>query len=244
GFGDFVAGAPLYDNGQTDEGKVFVYSGTATGFTAVPWNVETNQAGSQFGAAVAAGGDVNGDGYADVLVGAPSYDDASTDDGRAYVFLGSPSGLATTPAWIGHGTVAGATFGGAVGTAGDVNGDGYADFLVGAPRDGTTEPFEGRAFLFLGSPGPLSTLPAWTAESNEADARFGSSVATAGDVNRDGYADVLVGAPQWTNGDSSEGRASLYLGSASGLATSAVWNWESNESGGRAGSSVASAGDI
>ncbi len=244
GFGDFVAGAPLYDNGQTDEGKVFVYSGTATGFTALPWNVETNQAGSQFGAAVGACGDVNGDGYADLLVGAPSYDDTSTDDGRAYVFLGSPTGLATTPAWIGHGAVAGATFGASVGTAGDVNGDGYADFLVGAPKDGTTEPFEGRAFLFLGSPGPLSTLPAWTAESNEADARFGSSVATAGDVNRDGYADVLVGAPQWTNGHSSEGRASLYLGSASGLATSAVWNWESSESGGRAGSSVASAGDV
>ena len=70
---------------------------------------------------------------------------------------------------------------------------------------------------------------AWTAESDQASARFGISVATAGDVNGDGYSDVIVGASHYDNGETNEGRAYVYHGSAAGLATSAAWTsgWRS-----------------
>ncbi len=64
---------------------------------------------------------------------------------------------------------------------------------------------------------PLMTSPAWTAESNQASASFGVSVATAGDVNGDGYSDVIVGASDFDNPTIGEGRAFVYHGSASGL---------------------------
>ncbi|NOY23995.1 MAG: hypothetical protein GXO70_10865, partial [Acidobacteria bacterium] len=69
---------------------------------------------------------------------------------------------------------------------------------------------------------PLASTSAWTAESDQADARFGYPVSSAGDVNGDGYGDVIVGAPYYDNGQSNEGRAFVYLGSASGLSTTAA----------------------
>lgn len=66
---------------------------------------------------------------------------------------------------------------------------------------------------------PLLTTAAWTAESNQADSNFGISVASAGDVNGDGFSDVIVGAHLFDNGQTNEGRVTLYLGSAAGLET-------------------------
>ena len=114
-------------------------------------------------------------------------------------------------------------------TAGDVNGDGYADVIVGAPFYDNGQTDEGRAFVYHGSAGGLSGSAAWTAESDQAGASFGLSVATAGDVNGDGYADVIVGAPTTTNGQTNEGRAYVYHGSAGGLSGSAAWTAESNQ---------------
>ncbi|MFB3851491.1 MAG: integrin alpha, partial [Acidobacteriota bacterium] len=62
---------------------------------------------------------------------------------------------------------------------------------------------------------PLATSPSWTAEGNQQYAAFGWSISTAGDVNGDGYSDVIIGAPNYENGETNEGRAFLYLGSAS-----------------------------
>ena len=88
---------------------------------------------------------------------------------------------------------------------------------------------EGRAYVYLGSASGLATSAAWTAESDQADALFGYSVASAGDVNGDGYSDVVVGAYGYDNGQNEEGRAYLYLGSTSGLAPIAVWTAESDQ---------------
>ena len=82
---------------------------------------------------MATAGDVNGDGYADVIVGAAHYDNGQTDEGRAFVYHGAATGLGTAAAWTAEGNQASAVFGVSVGTAGDVNGDGYADVIVGAP---------------------------------------------------------------------------------------------------------------
>ena len=76
-----------------------------------------------------------------------------------------------------------------------MNGDGYADVIVGVPEVGQPRDNEGRAYVYHGSATGLSATAAWTAEGNQATAEFGHAVGTAGDVNGDGYADVVVGAP-------------------------------------------------
>jgi len=81
---------------------------------------------------VATAGDVNGDGYSDVIVGAEQYDNGEADEGRAFVFVGSAAGLGTHAAWLAEGNHVSAWFGHSVSTAGDVNGDGYSDVVVGA----------------------------------------------------------------------------------------------------------------
>ena len=212
--------------------------------TTAAWTAESDQRDAYFGWSVASAGDVNGDGYGDVVVGAPYYDNGSNDEGRAYVYLGSSSGLATSAAWTAESNQASAYFGYAVASAGDVNGDGYGDVVVGATDYDNGETNEGRAYVYLGSSSGLATSAAWTAESNLASASFGYAVASAGDVNGDGYGDVMVGAWAWANGEGDEGGAWVYLGSSSGLATSAAWTAEGNEGGARYGASLASAGDV
>ena len=219
GYSDVIVSAVLHDNGQTDEGRAYVYLGSTTGpATTAAWTAESNQASAWLGESVAGAGDVNGDGYSDVIVGVIYYDNGQTNEGRAYVYLGSATGLGTIPAWTAESNQADADLGYVVGTAGDVNGDGYADVIAGAPYYDNGQADEGRAYVYLGSAGGLGLTPAWAAESDQAGAWFGTAVATAGDVNGDGYSDVIVGAPLHDNGQSDEGRAFLYLGSAGGLA--------------------------
>src|SRR5581483_4785289 len=108
---------------------------------------------------------------------------------RVYVFLGGANGLAATPTTTlteldGHG----GDFGISVASAGDVNGDGYADLIVGAEN-------AGGAYLYMGDASGLSITPAVALNGPAYAADFGTSVAGAGDVNGDGYADVLIGAP-------------------------------------------------
>ena len=90
-------------------------------------------------------------------------------------------------------------------TAGDVNGDGYSDVIIGATGYDNGQTDEGRAFVYLGAPSGLSLASAWTADGGQDDDRFGYRVATAGDVNGDGYADVIVGAPLYDHGQTERG---------------------------------------
>src|SRR6185503_1193218 len=114
--------------------------------------------------------------------------------GRAYLYMGSATGLATTPAWTANPTAqGGAGFGSAVSGAGDINGDGFGDVVVGAPYWDGAVGQEGRAYLYLGNATGLAAAPAWTADpTDQANAFFGNRIATAGDVNGDGYSDVMV----------------------------------------------------
>ena len=138
------------------------------------------------------GGDVNGDGYADVIVGANTYDNGQADEGRAYVYLGSAAGLVATPAWTAesdrrrYSAIS-------VATAGDINGDGYADVIVGAPLRQRPDGRGPRVRLSRLGAG-LATTAALTGRATW-QAPPSASVTTAGDVNGDGYADVIVGAP-------------------------------------------------
>jgi len=255
GYADVIVGAYKHDNGQDDEGRVYVYHGSATGLsTAVNWTAESDQASAFFGFSAATAGDVNGDGYADVVVGAENYDHGQDDEGAAFVWYGSGSGLGAngTPAnadWSAESGQADAAFGISVGTAGDVNGDGFSDVIVGADDYDNGQDDEGRAFVWHGSGSGLGvngtpTNADWSAESNQADAFFGLSAGTAGDVNGDGYADIVVGAYRYDGDETDEGRVYVYYGSPSGVKP--FWNWTALGGQERAyyGNSVGTAGDV
>lgn len=245
GFADLIVGAPFFEDGQLDEGAAFVYYGSSVGLSAVAsWSAQSNQALARFGFSVAGAGDVNGDGYDDVIVGAPNYDKPQSNEGAAFLYLGSATGLSAAPAWTGEGDKDGAAFGVAVASAGDVNGDGLDDVIVGASNFSNGQTNEGRAFVFLGQASGLATSSVWTGESNQASAHFGSAVAGAGDVNADGFDDIVVGAPEFDGGLLDEGRAQVYLGNASGLAATPAWFDEGNQIGARYGNAVAGAGDV
>jgi uncharacterized repeat protein (TIGR01451 family) len=245
GYSDVLLGAPTYDNGQNDEGRASVYLGSPAGLSEVEgWTAEGNQADAYLGISVSTAGDVNGDGYADVIIGASEYDGGQENEGAAYVFHGSFAGLSATADWIAEGDQAGALFGSSVATAGDVNADGYSDAIVGAYYYSGPQYREGRAFVFHGSAGGLSTTPDWFAESDQAESLLGFSVSTAGDVNGDGYSDVIVGAHDYSASWYKEGRAYAYFGSATGLSLTANWTAESGQSNASFGYSVSTAGDV
>jgi hypothetical protein len=246
GYDDVIVSAYGYDdNGLQDQGAVFLYLGTAHGLSATPAaKLESNQAGAAFGRSVASAGDVNGDGYADVIIGAHLYSDGESEEGAAFLYLGSATGLSTTPAAILEGNQASAWFGYSVASAGDVNGDGYSDVIVGAFKyDDNGLQDQGAAFVYLGSPSGISTTPVAILECNQANASFGISVANVGDVNGDGYSDVMVGAIYYNNGHTEEGAVFLYAGSASGLSTTPVWQQSAGQDYAFMGTRISS-GDI
>ena len=238
-----IVGAPGYDSDQADDGTVYVYHGSPSGLsTSAGWTAEGTDAGAYLGFALGNAGDVDGDGYSDVVVG--SRYSAIGGLGRAAVYHGSPLGLNTTPGWAVISDQAGSSFGAAVGMAGDVNGDGFSDVIVGAYQYTNDQAQEGRVYAYYGSGTGLATTPSWTAESDQAYSRFGWSAGSAGDINGDGYSDVIVGAEFYDNGQNDEGRVYVYLGSVAGLNADPAWTAEGNQNGARAGNAVGAAGDV
>lgn len=172
-------------------------------------------ASNHAGRSVASAGDVNGDGYADMIIGAPyGNDNNGVSPGYAYVVFGKTGRTPVDLSNLGTGgfTIKGAhtstLTGLSVASAGDVNGDGLADVLVGAPLNdvangNTTVLDAGRAYLVYGKTGTttveLSAVAAgvggFAINSTLASGSFGVSVSSAGDVNGDGLSDLLVGAP-------------------------------------------------
>jgi uncharacterized protein YciU (UPF0263 family) len=169
---------------------------------------------------VAGAGDVNGDGYADVIVGASDYDAGETDEGAAFIFQGGAAGIADgSPATAAAQLEADQAFswlGSSVSGAGDVNGDGYADVIVGATDYDAGKTDEGAAFVFLGGAGGVASGGPASANAQlvarQVDAFLGWSVSGAGDVNGDGFADVIVGATDYDAGEVDEGIALVFLG--------------------------------
>jgi len=120
-------------------------------------------------------------------------DDAG-DETAAFVFLGSPAGPSHTPDWMAEGNQVGAQFGACVQAAGDVNGDGYDDVVIGSWQYSNGQAAEGRAYVYCGSDTGLSDTPAWIGESDAGGAAYGYFCRGAGDLNHDGCDDIAVGA--------------------------------------------------
>jgi hypothetical protein len=201
----------------------------------VDWTDTGENEGDYFGVSVATAGDVNGDGYADVIVGASVY---SSYRGKVYIYHGSANGPSITPTLTITGENAGDAFGYPVATAGDVNGDGYADVIVGSAGASPG----GGAYVYHGSSEGLSATAAFTATGEHSASDFGISVATAGDVNGDGYADVAIGAVNYGLAD--QGKVYVYHGSSEGLSDTAAFTVTGENPGDQFGIPVATAGDV
>ena len=229
GYSDVIIGANVF---STFTGKVYVCFGGLSMDNSPDASITGEAAGNQFGYSVSAAGDVNADGYSDVIAGAWGY---STNTGRAYLFDYFMKGHIIPEITISSESPLN-LFGVSVSAAGDVNGDGFSDVIVGAERYSSNT---GRAYIYFGGE-ILNNIPDVTLTGEAAGIYFGSSVSLAGDVNGDGFSDVIVGAPNY---NTNTGRAYLYYGGASmnNIADGVMTGEAANN---YFGLSVATAGDV
>ena len=226
---DMIVGLPLFDNGDIDEGVVRLFLGTPDGISnSFTQQIEINQSGAQFGFSVAGVSDLNNDGFDDVAVGAPLFDDGETNEGAIFIYLGSSNGLITPAIRTIQGNQADAQLGFSVAAAGNVNQDEFPDIIAGAPfHDGTIAKAQGPSspqgaigLLLGGLVNAISNNLDLLIPGSQSGSQFGSSVAGVGDVNGDGFDDVAAGAPAHSNGSQQNaGAASIFSGSNNGINT-------------------------
>ncbi len=247
GYADAIVGAPYNDTGFTDAGRAYIYLGGSTMNVNVDYLINGAAAGDHLGQSVASAGDVNGDGYSDVIVGAPYNDTGGSNKGAAGVYFGGSflQGIETTADVTMTGFSVSDGLGGSVASAGDVNGDGYADVIVSVPGSDSEGTDAGRAVIYFGGSAMDQFVDVILAGGVAGDT-FGQSVASAGDVNGDGYTDVVVGAYHNDAAAANAGAAYVYLGGSFlvPMETTADVTLLGAAASDQFGISVASAGDV
>ncbi len=245
GIADMIIGSRLADpNGLSSAGAAHVVFGKAnsaevrladlgTGGCAIRGGV----AGDQVGGAVSAAGDVNGDGYDDLLVGARFHDVGASNNGAAFVVFGGPGSANVELASLGTaglrviGEAASDNAGWSVSSLGDLNGDGLDDFIVGArnadPRFGGA----GAAYVVFGREEGGDIRLADVAQGiggfriggQHASDVAGGFVSFAPDMNGDGLPELLIGALGNDAGGSNAGAGYVMFGSMDGFASNLDW---------------------
>ena len=222
GFDDVIVGAKFADPHGNLSGASYVVFGKANGFASAinlssldgntGFSISGEAASDFSGSSVSSAGDVNGDGFADLMIGADGADANGNGSGASYVVFGKASGFAANIDLSGlTGTngfkIIGANpneySGSSLGPAGDVNGDGYADLVIGARLANPHGTFSGATYVVFGKASgfaaniDLSSLDGtngFKLNGVAAADSAGVSVSSAGDVNGDGLADLIVGA--------------------------------------------------
>ncbi|WP_411822146.1 FG-GAP-like repeat-containing protein [Leptospira sp. 'Mane'] len=220
GFGDLAIGAPGYSSNM---GQTYIFHGSSAG---IPSVTATAANSTQTGAATGDSfgtvhiGDVNGDGYSDLAVGATNV----SLSGVVYIFLGSATGISTGNSGAANSVLTGVSSGDNFGTSvyiGDTNGDGFSELAVGALNGNTNT---GAVYVFHGSSSGIVSMNANIANAkllgSGSIGQFGGSGVPIADVNGDGYGDLLAGGIGVNAGlGSNQGQAYLFYGSATGIAS-------------------------
>jgi hypothetical protein len=265
GYDDFIISAPFYSKGILKRGSTYLIFGKPSGWSK---DIDLSKANASFlgergnclsGTSVSGAGDVNGDGYDDILIGAWRDGEGAELAGQTYLILGKKSGWSMNTS-LGNsdasfwGEVRRDEAGNDVAGVGDVNGDGYDDFLIGASLNDEGSYDGGQTFLIFGR------KTGWSMDQSLANANAsfwgealndysGGMLAGAGDINGDGYDDILIGVPNNDEGSNDAGQAYLIFGKPSG------WSMDINLSNVNAsflgegknnyfGESLAGAGDV
>ena len=220
GFDDLIVGANRNGDGGNISGAAYVIFGKASGFSNLDlatlsatdgFRIIGDAVYDQAGSSVASAGDINGDGYDDLIVGAIGADPGGDSSGAAYVIFGKATGfadidlgaLSATDGFKISGEAAADNAGRSVSSAGDFNGDGFDDLIVGAPGDSPYGTHSGAAYVIFGKAGGFTDIDLSSLGESDgfkiigADTWGGAgmSVASAGDLNNDGFDDLMISAP-------------------------------------------------
>ena len=243
GYGDVISGANLNDGGGANSGRAYIYFGAGIPDNSADVILTGAASNDQFGYSVSYAGDVNGDGYSEVIVGAPFNDDGSADAGKAYVYFGGSVPDNTADVAF-TGAVAGDQFGTSVSSAGDINGDGFTEVIAGANLYDVGGLHTGRAYVYFGAANSeMDNAADVILTGIAAGDQFGFSVSSAGDMNGDGYSDLMSGAILNDAGGLSAGRVYIYLNSMTGTDIADEF-FTAESAGDEFGFSISSAGDI